>query len=466
MMADLDARGRGERHIDVVPIETPSLGNRSYLVVAGTEAFVVDAQRDIDRVLWIAKKRGVAIRHVFETHVHNDYVSGGLALAKESCAAYHVHEAEPVRFERNGLGDGDVVEVTPGVRVRAVGTPGHTFTHLSYVVEVAGEPVAVFSGGSLLYGTTGRPDLLGPAHTHALARAQYASARRLADELPDDVEVYPTHGFGSFCAAAQTKAVTTGSTIGRERIANPVLTLDEGAYVGNLLAGLDAWPAYYAHIAPRNLAGPDAPDLSPLRPAGAGEVRRRIEDGEWVVDLRSRRAYSAGHVPGTLNFGLEKNFATYLGWLIPWDTPLTLLAESPQDVARAQRELARIGIDRPAAAAVGGPADWSAQPPAGIRNATFAQLSEAHRQRDVVVLDVRMEQEWRDTHIGGALHIPLHELPERVGQVPGGEVWVHCESGYRSSIAASILARAGRQVIAVDEDYAAAVHSGLPIVAA
>ena len=216
----------------------------------------------------------------------------------------------------------------------------------------------VFTGGSLLYGSTGRPDLLGPGNTVSLARAQYASAHRLARKLPDSAEIYPTHGFGSFCAA--TQAAASSSTIGREKQFNPALTGDEQAYVEALLAGLDAWPAYYVHMGPANTAGPAGPDLSAPHRAGAAELRRRIQAGEWVVDLRERVAFAAGFVPGSFSFPLDGSFATYLGWVIPWRTPVTLLGQTPEQVSAAQRELVRIGIDRPAAAATGQPQDWVA----------------------------------------------------------------------------------------------------------
>ena len=167
-----------------------------------------------------------------------------------------------------------------------------------------------------------------------------------------------THGFGSFCSATQAEG--SSSTIGRERRVNPVLTLAEDRYVSDLLAGLDVYPAYYAHMGPANAAGPAGPDLSAPRRADAAELRRRIDAGEWVVDLRARRAFAAGHVAGTLSFDLDGSFATYLGWLIPWGTPLTLLGQTPEQVAEAQRELVRIGIDRPVAAATGHPDDWPA----------------------------------------------------------------------------------------------------------
>ena len=247
----------------------------------------------------------------------------------------------------------------------------------------------------------------------------------------------PTHGFGSFCSATQSDA--TESTIGREKQHNPVLTCSEQDYVDALLDGLDAYPAYYVHMAPANSAGPAEPDLTPPAQARPAELRRRIEAGEWVVDLRTRTVFAAGHVPGSLNFGLDGGFATYLGWLIDWGTPLTLLGETEADVATAQRELVRIGIDRPAAAATGGPQDWTDQALASFPRATFADLDHVRHHRDVVVLDVRRTPEFAAARIEGALNIPLHELPRRVDEVPDAEVWVHCAGGYRASVAASFL---------------------------
>ena len=277
----------------------------------------------------------------------------------------------------------------------------------------------MFSGGSLLFGSTGRPDLLGPAHTHDLVHHQYASAQRLAAELPDQTRVMPTHGFGSFCSATQSEA--TASTIGVEKTTNPVLTQDEERYVTELLAGLDAFPAYYAQMGPANTAGPAAPDLSPPETADARQLRRRLEQGEWLVDLRTRTAFAAGHAPGTLNFGLDGSFATYLGWLIPWGTPVTLLGETAEQVAQAQRELVRIGIDRPAAAATGGPDQWTDGPLRTVERATFADLAHVRHHRSVVILDVRRHLEWAESHIDGAMHIPLHELlrPCRRGPARG-----------------------------------------------
>jgi hydroxyacylglutathione hydrolase len=440
-------------------VETPSLGDRSYLVDDGEVAFVVDPQRDIDRVLELLGD--LRLTHVFETHIHNDYVTGGLALARATGATYLINADDAVSFDRTPLRDGDTVSIGDRMQLRAIHTPGHTFTHLSYALTDNGEPVAVFTGGSLLYGATGRPDLLGPDHTDALVHHQHHSAHKLARALPDDTVVYPTHGFGSFCSATQSDAQE--STIGQEKRTNPVLTQDETDYVRDLLDGLGAWPAYYAHMAPANAAGPEAPDLALPERADAAELRRRIEAGEWVVDLRTRTAFAAGHAPGTLNFGLDGAFSTYLGWLITWGAPLTLLGETAADVAQAQRELVRIGIDRPAAHSTGGPEQWSTSPPVSFPTATFADLAQVRHHRDVVVLDVRRAEEHQATRIVGAVNIPVHELPRRIAEVPSGELWVHCAAGYRASIAASFLHAAGRQLVAVDDQFENAAKTGLTL---
>ena len=427
---------------------------------------MVDPQRDIDRVLAILDEHDVALTDVFETHLHNDYLTGGLALARRTGAAYHVNADDDVSFERTPIRDGDTVQIGPRMWLTAILTPGHTFTHLSYALADgdadAGESVAVFSGGSLLFGATGRPDLLGDEHTETLASQQHASARRLVDLLPADADVFPTHGFGSFCAATQSEA--TESTIGQEEESNPVLTQDEETYVRELLEGLGAWPAYYAHMMPVNAEGPSEPDLSPPATADAAELRRRIEAGEWVVDLRNRTAFAAGHAPGTLNFGIDGAFATYLGWLITWGTPVTVLGENPDDVAAAQRELVRIGIDRPAAQATGGPQAWADDPLASFPTATFADLEQVRHHRDVVILDVRRADEYGATRIKDAHNIPIHELPGRVAEVPPGEVWVHCASGYRASIAASLIDASGRTPVAIDDSFDNAEKVGLHLV--
>ncbi|WBB55569.1 MBL fold metallo-hydrolase [Verrucosispora sp. WMMD573] len=458
--------------VQVSVITTSSLGDRSYLAADGRVAVVVDPQRDIDRVLYLAGAAGVRITHVVETHLHNDYVSGGLDLTRLTGARYLVAADDEVGFDRLPVGDGDVIEVSEALRLRAVATPGHTFHHLSYVLEEdtggGWTPAGVFTGGSLLFGTTGRTDLLGAEHAHELAKRQHSSAKRLADLLPDGAQVWPTHGFGSFCSASQADA--PDSTIGREKQVNPVFRLAATEFVTETLAGLDAYPAYYAHMGVANTGGPAPVDLTPVTRADASQLRERIAAGEWVVDLRHRKAYAVSHLAGTVSLGLDGPMSTWLGWLIDWGTPVTLLAETPEQVADAQRELVRIGIDRPAAQATGAPRQW-ADEPTELREllvGDFPALAATQRGKPPaglpapqVVLDVRLGNEWRDGHVEDAVHVPLPELPRRLADIPAGTVWVHCGSGYRAALAASLLANAGRDVVLVNDLFDHAEQAGV-----
>jgi hydroxyacylglutathione hydrolase len=452
-------------------VEVPGLGNRSYLAGGETTAVVVDPPRDTDQVQEAAVRRGVRITHVVETHVHNDYVTGGLELARRTGAAYLVPAGARVAYQRVPVFDGDRAEIAPGLVLRAVATPGHTPHHTAYVLEEDGRAVAAFTGGSLLIGTVGRPDLVEPALTERLARAQHESVHRLAGDLPDDTAVLPTHGFGSFCSSSQNAAGGAATTIGAERAANEALVKDVDTFVAELLAGLDDIPAYYTHMGPVNARGPLAADLTPPAVADAEEIAQRLAEGEWVVDLRSRIAFAEGHVAGSFNFEADGQLAVYLAWLIPWGKPVTLLAESAEQLAAAQRELVRVGIDRPAAAATGSPAEWARESESlrSFPRGTFADLAAATggspgaEGEGPVVLDVRRDSEraaggW----IAGSVHIPVHQLRSRLAEVPAGTVWVHCAGGMRAAIAASLLDAAGRDVVAVDDGFDAARAAGLP----
>ncbi len=447
---------------EVVTIETPSLGDRSYLAHDGAHAVVVDPQRDIGRILAAADTRRVRITHVLETHIHNDYVTGGLALARQTGAAYVVAASEDVGFERLALRDGDQV-VAGSLVVTAMHTPGHTLGHLSFTLMEAGQdPCAVFTGGSMLYGAVGRTDLIGPEHTEQLTRAQYRSVRRLAAELPEQVAVYPTHGFGSFCSATPTSG--TSSTSGSERRVNVALRSDEEAFVKELMEGLSAYPSYYVHMGPANRRGPRAAELAPPAQADPAELRRRIDAGEWIVDLRERTAFARAHVTGTVSVEIGDSFSTYLGWTMPWGAALTLIGDSQEQVAEARVQLTRIGIDRLAAAATG-PTEALAGDGriSSYQVADFGRLAAEWGSPGLVVLDVRRPDEWRAGHLSGAVHIPFWEIEHRAGELPPGEVWVHCASGFRASIAASILDRAGRQVVYVDDEWELAAQAGLPV---
>jgi rhodanese-related sulfurtransferase len=278
------------------------------------------------------------------------------------------------------------------------------------------------------------------------------------------VDLYPTHGFGSFCASAPMSDSEPNHSIRTQRASNPAMTDDEAAFVSGRLAGYSLYPRYYAHMAPLNRAGASAPDRSLPAEVEIDEIGRRIRAQEWVVDLRSRTDFGASHVAGTLNFPSGLLLATYMGWVVPWGAPITLVGSSRSDVMRTQRDLARIGIDWLAG--------WSQSPLAELQSALgsssyrvtdFAGLARALGEQRVLVLDARRPEEWRQGHIKGATNIHLPDLPERLSELPDQPIWVHCAAGYRASIAASLLDRAGREVVLVDDEIDNLAKAGMEL---
>lgn len=456
-------------------IETPELGDRSYIAAYQGIAVVVDPQRDIDRILTILAANEWTATHVVETHVHNDYVSGGLVLAQDLGAEYVVPKGHDYNFEAHVVSDGDLFFAGDMVW-RVIHTPGHTPHHVSYSMSIDGAEEAVFTGGSLLFGSVGRPDLIGPHMTDELAHAQWHSVRRLVEDIDGQAAVMPTHGFGSFCSATAT--VGLESTVAHQAQTNPAALLSEDEFVSELIEGLDAFPAYYKHMGPANEQGARAIDLSPADTADPAELRRRIDAGEWVVDLRKRKLWAAEHLAGSLSFDTDGNAITYLGWLVPWGTPITLLGATQEQISEFQRSLTRIGIDRPASQNVGDPGSW-AQGPADLRSVErveFPDLAAALAQdEDRIVVDARRRTEWQDGHVKGARHVPLHEFPEQLAQLKAwsdsaahagrdARVWISCGSGFRAMVGASLLARAGVPVVAVDDSFGNAAKAGLPMV--
>ena len=324
--------------MEVTTIRTDGLGDSTYLLTHDGGGVVVDPQRDVERFEQAVSDTGVDLTHVLETHIHNDYVSGGRELARRTGARLALPAAAGAAFDHfpafhnEELADGPVV-------IRPVHTPGHTPEHMSYVILVEEEIVAVFSGGSLLVGSAGRPDLLGDDRAEQLARLQYLSVSRLA-ELPDDTGLYPTHGEGSFCTASGAGRST--STIGLERRTNPVLAYpDVEAFVAGELAGLQPFPDYYAHMGPINLMGPESPaprELDELDPSD-------LSGDATLVDIRPRPAYAAGHIPGSLGIEMSDQVAVWAGWLLPFDSPVVLVAQREQDLEEVVRQFGRIGFD-------------------------------------------------------------------------------------------------------------------------
>jgi len=438
--------------IEVLTLETKSLGDRSYLAHDGKVAVVVDPQRDFNRFVEAAKEAGVRITHVFETHMHNDYVSGGLALAQACGALYVVPGEDHPSFAHEPASDGSQFSSGEMV-VTAIATPGHTPHHLAYsLTPQGGEPIGVFTGGSMLFGAVGRTDLIAKEMTEELTRAQYHSVRRLAAELPSGAAVLPTHGFGSFCSATPTSG--SESTVGQQREVNVALTtLDEDVFVKDLIAGLAEYPRYYVHMGPANLKGAMAPRYDLPRRLSGDELLTAIDAGGWVVDLRDRKAFAKRHIKGTISVELGDSFVTFLGWAMPWGRDLTLVGETPEDVLAAQIQLSRIGIDEISGMATGDIEMLAPDRISGYRRASFEEVGVVLDDDGTVILDVRRHDEVGQGRLYKAVHIPFYELEERMDEVPPGPVWVHCAGGFRAALAASLLDRAGREVVLIDDDW-------------
>lgn len=432
--------------MQVVTLEIPELGNHTHLVHDGRQALVVDPPRDLAPIEAAAERAGVEIAAVADTHIHNDYVSGALGLARRHGADYLLSADEAVQFERVGVRDGDLLTVGR-LELTVLATPGHTRHHQAFAVRDPQEagPAALFSGGSLLHGTVGRTDLVNPRLRHDLARAQWASARALA-RLDPSTRLLPTHGFGSYCAGGDTATGTDG-TIGAELLTNPALTQERDRFVEDLVAGFGPVPAYYGHMAPLNRAGAGRARPRPGRPVTRDQVTDAILAGQWVVDLRQRASFARGHVAGSVNVEYSPQFATYVGWLVPWADDLVLLYDTSEDVGSALHDLAAIGIDGPGIHDL----DPSASLPASFRRTDWAGFRGHSGPR--VVVDVRDRDEYDAGHLTDAVHLPVHEVDLRGADLPAGELWVHCKSGYRAGIAASLLHRSGRSVVHVDDAW-------------
>jgi rhodanese-related sulfurtransferase len=337
--------------------------------------------------------------------------------------------------------------------VRPIHTPGHTPEHVSYLILVDGEAVALFSGGSLLVGSAGRSDLLGMARAESLAKLQYGSVTRLAD-LPDRVALYPTHGAGSFCTSSI--AETAASTIGNERRSNPVLahpTVE--SFVQEALTGLQPYPDYYAHMGPINLAGPE-----PMPVGSATQIAvDEIPDGAHIVDIRPQVDYAAGHLPGSYGLELEDQTGVWAGWLVPFNEPIVLVANANQDTTAATVQLARIGYDR-----VVGVINYLGDQEglAIYRLASIADLRIELQTASPQVLDVRAPGDWEISSIPGASrrYVPdlRSQLPEELE--PERPVWIICGGGYRSQMAVRYLEAGGFDPIVVTGGGVAEVLAG------
>jgi hydroxyacylglutathione hydrolase len=433
----------GRSPTDVVTaVVDDGLGNSAYLVDLGDgRVLAVDPSRDLRGARRRVGDRRVAF--AADTHLHADFLSGARQLAATDGARILASAAGHRAFAHAGLRDGDEVDLG-GLRLRALGTPGHTDEHLAYLLLDGSTPLGVFTGGSLLVGAVARTDLVDPDRTEELARAQYRSVRRLL-ALPDHVAVWPTHGAGSFCSAPAQAERT--STVGRERRTNPLLALpDEDTFVRALTDGLGSFPAYFLRLAAQNRRGPAvldrAPGLPPLPPA---QVRALLADGAVLVDVRPAEEFAAAHVPGSLSIPLRPAFATWLGWVVPAGRRVVVLRTAGQDPGEVVWQAAKVGYDDLVGALAGGLDAW--------RSAGYAVRATACSAPDTgtasCVLDVRQRSEFRAGHLPGAVHVEVGALAERVPDLPRGPLTVMCGHGERAMTAASLLEQAGRTDVRV-----------------
>lgn len=425
--------------MEITPFRTPGLGDTSYVLEHEGRAVLVDPQRDIDRFLSLTAERDLQVRMVLETHLHNDYVSGAEQVAVRTGAQLVLPAAAAPAYSSTPAFHNEDIDAGRGLLVRPLHTPGHTPEHTSYLVLLDGEPVAVFSGGSLLVGSAGRPDLLGMERAHTLGVLQHGSLHRLAG-LPRTVDLYPTHGEGSFCTASGAGKYT--STIGEEIDGNSLLTIpDADTFADELLSTRMPIPAFYRFQGPANTLGvPPMPSLDV--PELAEPELATLPSDVAVVDIRPRADQAAGFVPGSMGVEMAIDFGSWAGWLVPRERGMVLIAGADQDIAEAVTQLAQIGVDT----VRGVVRDPSSQ----VATASFELIDvdgfvERAEQPGAQVLDVRMPHERAAAPLPGAVERFVPDLVDAVPAEldPAEPVLIACGSGRRASIAATLLAGHG-----------------------
>jgi hydroxyacylglutathione hydrolase len=454
-----------------------SLGHASYLVGdkdSGT-ALVLDPRRDVDVYFDAARAQGLRVAYAVDTHGHNDYLSGISELAARQDVELLGYVDSPLGYDHRAVKDGEMLEIGD-IAFEFVHTPGHTPEHMSLLVydRSAGEEPALFlSGGALLVGDIARPDLLGGEEEAKAAATTFCHTiqEKILWKLPDHIEVFPTHVAGSLCGGSIGSRLST--TLGYERKTNAVLArvasseefVDECIRLDNL----PAVPPYWRRMRAQNLAGPAALGVLREPPALTPEAfDAERAKGAIIVDARSLEAFGGGHIPGALNVGLGTSFATWAGTVLPDGADVLLVLDEPDDLWDATWQLLRIGYDLPAGWLAGGMRAWrtSGREIQELAQITVHELKERLERGEVNVLDVRQPAEWVAGHIEGATFITGAEVPSRTDEVPRGKtIAVLCGSGYRSSVAVSLLAARGVAPLAhVSGGMAAWKTSGYPTV--
>ena len=417
------------------------------------EAVVIDPRRDASIYVDACRQAGFSIVAAIETHVHADFVSGAHELASAG-ARVITGPGASLAYGHHEVHDGEILAVGD-LTLTFFHTPGHTFEHIAIAAEAPEQPRRLFTGDLLFVGAVGRPDLVGEAQTRELAGQLFESLGRVM-EMDRSIEVHPGHGAGSLCGAGIGKEPS--STIGHEADLNPmlrpVITRDRDAFIAAVLADLPDTPPYFARMKRLNQEGPPLLGLvngmrriPSIRPAAAAAL---TADGAVVVDMRPSVAFALGHPDGAVNLGYGPKVGYWAGWVLPPDVPILLLTEEPAHTQDAAIQLLRVGLDRLEGAIDGGFVAWeSASLPTAVMDRISADdlratSGHAHPERHVHVVDVRTPQEWIEGHVPGSVNIPVGEISARIGELPpGATIATICEGGYRSSLAASLLAQEG-----------------------
>jgi hydroxyacylglutathione hydrolase len=426
------------------------LAHASYMLASEREAIVVDPQRDVDIYLRAATEHGVQIQHIFETHLHADFVSGHKELAERTGAKIYIGSSAGARFSHVDVGDGFQLQVGK-IHIEVLETPGHTSESICLVVtdkEKSQKPWGVLTGDTLFIGDVGRPDLSKSLTPAELAAKLYDSLHEKLMSLPDHVLVYPAHGAGSLCG--RNMRAERSSTIGTERLTNYALQIpSREEFVRELTAKVPVRPEYFLQDAEINREGAAAlselPELAPISPR---QLQVLLDEGTIALDVRPGSEFAAGHVPGSVNIALSGQFASWAGSLLGLSCRPVLVADTPEQIAEAQLRLARVGIEGVRGYLQGGVAAWrqAGLPLSQLQEISVQSLSELLRDRKLHLLDVRREGEWKAGHIDKAEWFPLDDLNKSVPWADRNiPIAVHCKSGYRSAIACSLLQRAGFQ---------------------
>jgi hydroxyacylglutathione hydrolase len=465
----LPAVRRAEDNVHFEQFYLGCLAHASYLLASDGEAIVVDPQRDVDIYLKAAEEQKVKIRHIFETHLHADFVSGHKELAARTGAKIYICERAGATFPHVDVKDGFQLRVGR-ILISVLETPGHTPESVCVVVtdeEKSPEPWAVLTGDTLFIGDVGRPDLSKTHSSAELAGMLYDSLNNKLLKLRDNVIVYPAHGAGSLCG--RNMRAERSSTIGTERLTNYALQIKNRAeFIQQLTTNLPTRPDYFLQDAEINRAGaPALSDLPELPALSAVAVMSLMNEGAVALDVRPGDQFAAGHVPGSINIALGGQFASWAGTLLGLSARPVLIAESPEQISEARVRLARVGIEESRGYLKGGVEAWKSArlPVAELPQITVQDMGDRLRGRQTSVLDVRREPEWQAGHIEGAIWWPLDNFKVSAPEIDrSAPIAVHCKSGYRSMIACSLLQRAGfKNVTNVTGGFDAWQQAKLPV---